>query len=167
MKYQLFPRSCGITSELQKVIDAFYLVDEQICSTFNNLKSNAVLACLEQSLSEAGYDVEKSKRKDEKIPVPVLFGLNNSIDKEFNADAYNKQDKIVIEVEAGRATENNQFLKDIFQACMMHNIDWLVLAVRERYRTHNDFELIYTFLETLYLSNRMHLPLQGILLIGY
>lgn len=75
--------------------------------------------------------------------------------------------KIVIEVEAGRATENNQFLKDLFQACMMFNVEYLVLAVRNEYRSHNDFEIIYTFLETLYISNRIHLPLKGILLIGY
>ena len=75
--------------------------------------------------------------------------------------------RIVIEVEAGRATENNQFLKDLFQACMMFNVEYLVIAVRNIYRNHNDFEIIYTFLETLYISNRIQLPLKGILLIGY
>ncbi len=76
-------------------------------------------------------------------------------------------EKLLYEVEAGRATENNQFLKDIFQACMMFGVEYLVIAVRNTYRTHNDFEIVYTFLETLYISNRMHLPLKGILLIGY
>jgi hypothetical protein len=75
--------------------------------------------------------------------------------------------KIVIEVEAGRATDNNQFLKDIFQACMMHEVEYLVIAVRQVYRSQNDFEKIFTFLETLYISNRLRLPLRGILLIGY
>jgi hypothetical protein len=75
--------------------------------------------------------------------------------------------KIVIEVEAGRATENNQFLKDIFQACMMFEVEYLVIVVRNEYRGHKDFEIIYTFLETLYISSRLHLPLKGILLIGY
>ena len=65
------------------------------------------------------------------------------------------------------ATENNQFLKDIFQACMMFDVEYLVIAVRNTYRTHKDFEIIHTFLETLYISNRLHLPLKGILLIGY
>ena len=96
-----------------------------------------------------------------------LFGINNRVDKCFNADALSKDGRIVIEVEAGRATENNQFLKDLFQACMMFNVEYLVLAVRNEYRSHKDFEIVYTFLETLYISNRITLPLKGILLIGY
>ena len=96
-----------------------------------------------------------------------MFGLGNQIDKCFNADALSKDGKIVIEVEAGRATENNQFLKDIFQASMMFEVEYLVVAVRNVYRGHKDFNIIYTFLETLYISNRLHLPLKGVLLIGY
>ncbi|MEB3336820.1 MAG: hypothetical protein VKJ46_05105, partial [Leptolyngbyaceae bacterium] len=75
--------------------------------------------------------------------------------------------RLVLEVAAGRAVDNYQFLKDIFQACMMHGVEYLVLAVRNDYRKHDDFKKIYTFLETLYISNRLHLPLKGILLIGY
>ena len=47
----------------------------------------------------------------------------------FEADAYHKKYKTVIEVEAGRALVNYQFLKDIFQASMMVDTDYLVLAV--------------------------------------
>lgn len=93
--------------------------------------------------------------------------MNNNIDKSFNADALSADGRIVIEVEAGRAVDNKQFLKDIFQACMMHNVEYLVLVVRNIYRGNKDFEKIYTFLETLYISNRLKLPLKGILLIGY
>jgi len=75
--------------------------------------------------------------------------------------------KIVIEVEAGRATENNQFLKDIFQACMMCDVEYLIIVVRNEYRGHKDFEIIHTFLGTLHISNRLHLPLKGVVLIGY
>ena len=89
------------------------------------------------------------------------------IDKSFNADALSSDGKIVIEVEAGRAVANNQFLKDIFQACMMFKVEYLIIAVRNDYRGSDDFLKIYTFLETLYISSRLHLPLNGILLIGY
>ena len=70
-------------------------------------------------------------------------------------------------MEAGQATENHRFLKDIFEASMMFDVEYLVLAVRNTYRNHKDFERIYTFLETLYISNRLRLPLKGVLLIGY
>jgi hypothetical protein len=62
---------------------------------------------------------------------------------------------------------NNQFLKDIFQASMMVNIDYLVLAVRNTYRQSDDFQKVYQFLDTLYTSQRIILPLKGILVIGY
>ncbi|CAN5348715.1 hypothetical protein BH10ACI3_BH10ACI3_14580 [soil metagenome] len=97
----------------------------------------------------------------------VPFDLDDRIDKAFNADAVSADGKIVIEVEAGRAVDNDQFLKDIFQACMMFEVEYLVIAVRNVYRHNDDFTKIYTFLETLYISNWLHLPLKGILLIGY
>lgn len=167
IQFQFFPRSIGITLEIKAIIDCFTSANGQIDSSINNLPSNGVLLILNESLSQLGFKVEISRSKEDKIAVPVLFGINNKIDKCFNADAVSTDGKIVIEIEAGRATENNQFLKDIFQACMMFEVEYLVIAVRNSYRTHRDFEIIHTFLETLYISNRLHLPLKGILLIGY
>lgn len=167
IKYQFFPRSRGVTEEIQKVIDVFKSIEDEIDSSTTNLESNAVLSLLRPGLETYGYQVETSKRSSDKIDVPVLFGEDNRIDKSFYADALSGDGKIVIEVEAGRATENNQFLKDIFEACMMFEVEYLVLAVRQIYRNHFDFERCYGFLETLYISNRLKLPLNGILLIGY
>lgn len=167
IRYQFFPRSQGITPNIKEVIDCFCEVNQKIDSEFKNLSSNDVLKELKSPLVKIGFKVEVSKSKIDKINVPVLFGFDNKIDKAFNADALSGDGKIVIEVEAGRATENNQFLKDIFQACMMFEVEYLIIAVRNTYRGHPDFEIVHTFLETLYISNRLHLPLKGILLIGY
>jgi hypothetical protein len=167
IRYQFFPRSVGIIDPMSAIIDCFLTVQEQISSEQNNLSSNEVLALLRPHLLMTGMNVEEGKKDNQKIKIPVLFGLDNKIDKYFNADAVSSNGKVVIEVEAGRAVENYQFLKDIFQACMMHGVEYLVLAVRNTYRGHDDFKQIYTFLETLYISSRLHLPLKGILLIGY
>lgn len=167
IQYQFFPRSQGITPDIKQVIDCFLEVNNKIDSDFNNLNSNGVLKELQKPLTKIGYSVETSKAKVDKIDVPVLFGLGNKIDKSYNADALSKDGKIVIEVEAGRATENNQYMKDIFQACMMFEVEYLVVAVRNTYRGHKDFNIVYTFLETLYISSRLYLPLKGILLVGY
>jgi hypothetical protein len=152
---------------MRQIVDCFHAVNDKISSDNNDLVSNDVLALLRPYFEEIGFDVETGKSKDEKIDVPVLFGVDNRIDKSFYADALSQDGRIVIEVEAGQATENHRFLKDIFEASMMFDVEYLVLAVRNRYRTHNDFERVFTFLETLYISNRLHLPLKGILLIGY
>ena len=167
LHYQFFPRSRGITENMQAIVCCFEKEFEKIKSPENNLSSNQVLDSIRPHLEKIGFSVETGKSSIQKINIPVLFGINNAIDKSFNADAVSDDGKIVIEIEAGRATENNQFLKDIFQACMMFDVEYLVIAVRNEYRGHKDFEIIYTFLETLYISNRLHLPLKGILLVGY
>src|SRR3990167_4226047 len=167
IKYQFFPRSVGITEQVQKIIGCFWAASDQICSPEHTLSSNEVLSILRAKLLEVPMQVEKSKTKGSKIPVPVLFGINNKIDQHFDADALSSDGKIVLEVEAGRAVTNYQFLKDIFQACMMYGVEYLVLAVRNDYRKNDDFKRVYSFLETLYISNRLHLPLKGILVVGY
>lgn len=167
IRYQFFPRSVGINKEVQQIIDCFLAVDNDICSPEHTLSSNEVLSILRVKLLKRDMRVEQGKSKGLKIPVPVLFGMNNKIDQHFDADALSADGTIVLEVEAGRAVDNYQFLKDIFQASMMYGVEYLVLAVRNDYRQHDDFKKVYTFLETLYISNRLHLPLKGILLIGY
>lgn len=55
-------------------------------------------------LESLNFICETGKSKEKKISIPVLFGFNNKIDKGFNADAVSADGKIVIEIEAGRAT---------------------------------------------------------------
>lgn len=165
--YQLFPRSFGITEEIKDVISCFEKNYPQIKSPDFNLNSDGVLKIISEDLKALNFRVESSKASVDKIKVPVLFSLNNRIDKFFDADAVSQDGKIVIEVEAGRGYRNNQFLKDIFQACMMPNVEYLVIAVRNSYHNTDDFKSIFQFLETLYISGRLQLPLKGIVLIGY
>jgi hypothetical protein len=167
LRYQLFPRSVGLSDELKAIVDFFAEVYNEIKAPNNTLTSDGVLKHLRPGLERLRFKVESGKSRGEKIPVPVLFGLNNRIDKHFDADALSADGRIVLEVEAGRALVNYQFLKDIFQASMMHGVEYLVLAVRNDYRGGDDFSRIHAFLETLYISNRLTLPLKGIILIGY
>lgn len=167
LRFQFFPRSVGISEEINSVITCFDAVYDKIKSPDNNLDSNGVLKILEPHLQRINFQVEVSKKKVDKIPVPVLFGLNNKIDKSFSADALSEDGKIVLEVEAGRAVLNFQFLKDIFQASMMYGVEYLIIAVRNDYKKNDDFHRVCIFLETLYISNRLTLPLKGILIVGY
>lgn len=170
--FQFFPRSRGLDDKMAKIIEAFELVDK---TSPAQMRSNDMLALVRPHLEQLGFRVERGKHKNEKIDVPVLFGENNEVDKSFWADALSDDGKIVLEVEAGRAVRNNQFLKDIFQASMMFEVEYLVLAVLNEYHFNNkggsgvsrDYSEIKTFLETMYVSNRLCLPLKGILLIGY
>lgn len=175
INYQFFPRSRGVTPEMKAIIDCFFEADKKKDPSVH-LVSNEMLELVRPSLESIGFRVERGKGKEDKIDVPVLFGENNAIDKSFYADALSADSRIVIEVESGRAVDNNQFLKDIFQASMMFGVEYLVIAVlndyvRKKHRgepsVQHDYQTIKTFLETMYVSTRLQLPLKGILLIGY
>ncbi|MFE1747293.1 hypothetical protein [Coleofasciculus sp. H7-2] len=167
IRYQFFPKSIKINEQSQAIVECFLRVEEQIKSPNHTLSSNQVLDILRPYLLAVEMLVEAGKAREQKIPVPVLFGLNNKVDISFDADALSKDGKIVLEIEAGRAVDNYQFLKDIFQASMMVGVEYLIIAVRNDYRGRDDFAKIYKFLELLYINNRLILPLKGILLIGY
>lgn len=111
--------------------------------------------------------LRQAKKSSDKILVLVLYGLNGQMEQRFDADAYNEEKGIVVEVEAGRAVTNYQFLKDLFEACVMSDVNYLVIAVRNEYRNSLDFKKVITFFNTLYTSNRLQLPLKGVLIIGY
>lgn len=169
INWAYFPRSSKPTGLALKVVDAFDKKHDSFNSDTHNHESNGVLSCVAEGLAGLGFHVETGKKKDEKVYVPVLYGNNGKVAKAFEADAHHVAEGFVIEVEAGRGVVNNQFLKDLFQACMMDNVDYLCIAVRNLYGSMNskDFERVVTFMETLYASNRISLPLKGILIIGY
>lgn len=102
LRYQLFPRSVGLTQRLKQVITCFEVVYEQIKSPANTLNSNGVLQKLRPHLEAIEFTIESGKSKGEKIPVPVLFGLNNQIDKSFDADGLSNDGTIVL----GRVNAN-------------------------------------------------------------
>ena len=168
LNYQFFPKTKQMPEHLLQVVHVFETVYKKIDSDYNDLHSNEVLSAITKPLQDLYFDVEQ---KGHKIEVPVLFGRNGVVAKSFEADAYHQETKTVIEVEAGRALTNHQFLKDLFEACMMNEAEYLVIAVRNLYVTKSsaskDFEKIEQFFDTLYQSERLNLPLKGILLIGY
>ena len=75
INYQFFPRSRGVTKEIQQIIDCFKGVDGERDSK-KHLVSNDMLALLRPLLENIGFHVEQGKKKEEKIDVPVLFGEN-------------------------------------------------------------------------------------------
>lgn len=167
IQWQFFPKSKIIPNHLKEVVGVFEDKSQEISSDNFTYGSNKVLEKIALNLELIDYKVEKSKKSNDKIKVPVLFGPNGKLEKYFDADGYNEITKTVIEVEAGRAVSNYQFLKDLFQACMMYEVDFLVIAVRKTYSKNQDFKTVITFFDTLYASGRLQLPLEGILIIGY
>lgn len=167
MKWTYFPKNKRITDDMMQVVGAFQENDAAICSDTHTLVSDEVLQAVSESLESIGYTVEKSKKDNDKIKIPVLYGECGKASLNFEADAFNADTKIVIEVEAGRAVTNYQFLKDFFEACCMDSAEYLCIAVRMQYKASADYKKVCDFFEAMYASNRFQVPLKGILVIGY
>ena len=151
-----FPKNKPLNEVSAQIVKAFEAVDATIDSYTHQLKSDEVLTAVRPRLEALGFDVEKSKKSDDLVAVPVLYGVNGKIEKAFEADGYLSTAGYVIE-----------FLKDFFEACTMVGVDKLCIAVRNKYRAFNDFDRVCKFFEAMYASNRLGIPLSGLLIIGY
>ncbi|MBQ9254465.1 MAG: hypothetical protein IJ180_06820 [Bacteroidales bacterium] len=154
IRFHYFPNK---TKDLTSILDIFKSIEDSIDSTKAVQHKNDVLSLLKEKLETMNFTLKQK--------VSVLDG------KQFSVDAVNKNDKIVIKIEAGRAVVNNEFLKDIVECSLMLNVEYLVLAVCNVYKMKTgenyDFEYCYNFINTIYNSDRVSLSLKSILLIGY
>ncbi len=174
INYQFFPKNIDTPICLKEVVDVFILNSYEIETPIKGLSSNDVLKKLENDLIYKGFVVErKIEDATVKVSIPVLFGLNGKKDKEFQVDAYHEHYKIVLEIEAGQGVVNYKFLKDFFEASIMIDVDYLVIAVCNLYKPkssksgNKDFDTVCTFFDTLYTSGKLTSSLKGILIVGY
>ena len=170
IRYKFFPINKKIPEYLGSVVKAFSEHEDEIDShTHSKLESNDVLAIVRKDLEDLEFRIETGKKKHERISIPVLFGENGKVEKDFYVDGHHEGLNIVLEVEAGRAVTNYQFLKDFFSVCTMPDIDNCVIAVRDistGKSKSKDFEKVINFFDSMYAS-RMSIPLKGLLIVGY
>ena len=139
------------------------------------LHSDHVLQELAPGLKELGYEVEASKKAADRIRRPVLFGSNGRPEVSYEIDAFHDGHGIVVEVEAGRAAANNATYRDIIRASLILDAQYLALLLPVTYRFSNGgqaasvpaYRRCLDLLSALYASQRLPLPLRGVLLIGY
>lgn len=174
IRWQVFPRNKTASEHQIGLIKLFEDLTQQISTPKNRLQSNEVLAVLRPSLIEYGYQVEG---KGEKVERPVLYGESGKKEKLYYVDGWDQSTGTVLEVEAGQAVENNRFAIDILKACSIQDAKNLVMAIPanyhpERLRKANKkpkkaFDSVVLTLDGLYSANRVQLPLDSILVIGY
>lgn len=134
-------------------------------------KSDEVLAHVADGLVAIGYQVERDKRAVSKLTRPVLFGENGKATVEYDVDAFHPIDEVVLEVEAGRGAASNADYRDIVRSSLLVGVRYLALAVMIEYRGGGrpirSYENTRNQLDAIYASERLHLPFQGVLLVGY
>ena len=165
IRWMYYPANMKITDKLLDTVKVFEKNFESINSKKYSLESNKVLGIISRDLQSIGYEVELDKKH--KIKIPVLYGENGIVNKSFDLDGFEETEKIILEVEAGRAVCNNQVIKDFFEACMIKESNYLVIAVRNDYRGADDFTTVKKWFDTFYSNSKMEIPFKGLLIIGY
>jgi hypothetical protein len=96
-------------------------------------------------------------------------------DRSYEVDAFHPELGIAMEVEAGRGARGNAVYHDLIQTSFPVDACFLALAVQLTYRHKQagrqvvvrSYEDTRNLLDAIYASQRLRLPLDGILLIGY
>jgi hypothetical protein len=137
------------------------------------MESNDVLGVIAGDLQALGFDVEQGKQKAGKLPRPVFFGDEGTYLRTYEIDAFEPNNGVALEVEAGRATMGNAIYRDLIQGSLMVDARFLALAVPIEYRyggrpsREPSYAKTYSVVEAIYGSPRLPLPFEGLLLIGY
>lgn len=137
--------------------------------------SDLVLGHLASGLRELGFLVEEGKTAAGKIRRPVLFGDNGRAEVSYEIDAFHEKHGIVVEVEAGRGARGNAAYRDIIRTSLIVDARYFALLQPTVYRhTSGGRDVsVAAFRETrdqinaIYASQRLRLPFEGVLLVGY
>jgi hypothetical protein len=176
-RWDYFPRNVRPPEWIEPLVAQVRAVEERISTVEQGtgLHSDDVLRELAPGLKQLGYGVEASRSEADRIRRPVLFGSNGRAEVSYDIDAFHDEFGIVIEVEAGRAASNNATYRDIIRASLILDAKYLALLLPVAYRFNNGGQLASVaaftrgldLLSALYASQRLPLPLRGVLLVGY
>lgn len=123
---------------------------------------------------EQGFLVEHSKSAADLIRRPVLFGEDGKEAVAYEIDAWHDGYGVAVEVEAGRGTQNNADYRDIVRTSLLLDARFLALLMPLRYAPPSlaktpvyGYRRTYDLLDALFASQRLRLPFEGVLLLGY
>ena len=176
-RWDYFPRNVRPPEWVEPFVAEVRAIEPRISTVEQGtgLHSDDVLQELAPGLRHLGYMVESSRSEADRIRRPVLFGSNGRPEVAYDIDAFHDGHGIVVEVEAGRAASNNATYRDIIRASLILDAQYLVLLLPVTYRFSNRgqpasvpvFTRGLDLLSALYASQRLPLPLRGVLLVGY
>ncbi len=170
--WKFYPSRSPAPDWVEDVLGCFREVRHAIDSREQSgVSSDSVLAHIRPTLEGVGFLVERGKTVAEKITRPVLFGDDGKAVVAYDVDAFHSGHGVVLEVEAGRGAANNADYRDLVRASLMVDAKFLILAMMLEYRsgaqTWRSYERTRDRIDAIYASDRLRLPLEGLLLIGY
>jgi hypothetical protein len=170
--WRFYPSATEPPAWVSPVVTAFTAARQQLDSRLNSgVTSNDALAVLRPELVRQGFEIEAGKARANRIRRPVLFGEGGRPVVAYEVDGFHPQHGIVLEVEAGRGAANNADYRDLIRASLMVDARYLVLAMMLHYggggTAIKSYDQSRDRLDAIYASERLKLPLDGILLVGY
>jgi len=176
-QWSYFPRNVRPPAWAMAFVEVVEKAEAKISTVAEKtgLSSDAVLSELRSGLLGLGYVVESGKTKAATIHRPVLFGENGKAEVNYEIDAFHDELGIAVEVEAGRGASNNADYRDIVRTSLILDARNMALLMPVSYRfmsgqrpyTIRAYERTRNQLDAIYASQRLQLPFDGILLIGY
>ncbi len=176
IRFNTFPRTTPPPSFVERIAEVFRSKEATIGTELltKGLRSDKVLAVLRPGLEDLGFEVERGKRKVDKIERPVLFGEGGIPTVRYEIDAFHQEWQCGLEVEAGRAWQGNAVYRDLIITSLMANVEHFVLAVPNAYRYRSggraivgpDYKKTSDLSETIYGHRRLALP-YGLTVLGY
>lgn len=146
-------------------------VDLSTATPRPGLTSDNVLLRLAPALIGLGYEVEQGKKAGGKVRRPVLFGESGRATVMYEVDAAHDGLGVVVEVEAGRGAMGNAAYRDSVRTSLILDARFLVLLLPLTYRYSTGAVAAYRdtrdLLQAVYASQRLALPFEGVLLLGY
>lgn len=176
-RWSYFPRNTRPPDWAEQLVGSVAATELQI-STDASLEDGAerrtsdlVLAALRPGMEQLGYVVETGKSASQLIRRPVLFGDNGRAEVSYEIDAFHDGLGIAVEVEAGRGAMSNADYRDIIRMSLLLDARFMVLIMPSIYRYGNSrahaFDRTRDQLSAIYASERLKLPFEGVLVIGY
>ncbi len=176
VRFSCFPKTKPPPMFVPAVVDVFEAHYDQISTDklAKGLTSDAVLSNVRDDLCGLGFAVESGKGQADLIDRPVFFGENGEPELRYHIDGYHPQWRCGLEIEAGRGWMGNAVYRDLVQAMVMVDVDYLCLAVANTYRfksgdratVSKDYENTAAVATALFGHARVQMPF-GLILIGY
>jgi hypothetical protein len=176
-QWSYFPRNAHPPGWAELLVGAVEAVRSEISTEASvqdvteRRTSDLVLAALRPGMEKIGYIVESGKGTEQRIRRPVLFGDNGHPEVSYEIDAFHDGLGIAVEVEAGRGAMSNADYRDIIRMSLLLDAQYMVLIMPKIYRYGNSsthaFDRTRDQMSAIYASERLKLPFEGVLVIGY
>lgn len=176
IRFSTFPRTKVPPPFSDAIAEVFRKHETRISTSrlTKGLRSDSVLQILMPELVELGFEVETGKRNADKIERPVFFGEGGVPTVRYEIDAYHPKWRCGLEVEAGRAWMGNAVYRDLIQASVMVDVDYLCVAVPITYKFRSggktkisrDYDHTVSLAEAVFGHSRIQLP-YGLIVMGY